>query len=592
VPPLKLETAAPPIDPSLLSGPAADVDEDAVIAEVREAIAEATSAPSISSLDKDALHAARRAAVDIATATLAASSTETAEHSDDVDIIAEGVGRRLGLSGSRLEDVRVAARLHDIGKLGVPRRIIEKPDRLDPAEWAVIRRHTIIGEQILLAVPELRKAARLVRHSHERWDGEGYPDGLAGEQIPLGSRIVFCADAYHAIRSDRAYRAGRPAVEALAEIRSCAGAQFDPAVVEALEDLAFELRAIPEVRRRAAFGRSRRLLALMLVISVGACGSALARTGVIPDAKAPLGTVTGPAGASTAASSGYGVTQPSSSLTRGDSGDPAGAVGKHGRRVGIGPKGGYGLLTALPLGLAISPAQTNAAITQAVQQPASPAAGQDAAEAGPGTGTGVATAPQGGSSDGAAKTDVPKGPTASSGAGKAKSKAKKGRGSSSGQTAPTATSGSTDSSSASGKSNTPAAGPATSTGKGKPKSSGAAESKSSSGKGQGKKNAASGSGTSAVAGQTDDGEASSSGKGKKDTSTSTASGPPGPKPPKPPKPEKGPKPPPPVPPQSGAGPQGPPPPPGGPAASGIPGPQGGSGESGSGHGNGHGQGHG
>jgi hypothetical protein len=582
MPPTSLETAAAPIDSSVLSSPGSEVDEDAVIAEVREAIATATAAPSLPRLDEDALHAARRAAVDIAAATLAATSTETAEHSDDVDVIAEGVGRRLGLSGSRLEDVRVAARLHDIGKLGVPRRIIEKPGRLDPAEWAVIRRHTVIGEQILLAVPELRKAARLVRHSHERWDGEGYPDGLAGEQIPLGSRIVFCADAYHAIRSDRAYRAGRPAAEALAEIRSCAGTQFDPAVVEALEDLAFELRAMPEVRRRAAFGRSRRLLALMLVISVGTCGSALARSGVIPDAKAPLGTATAPVGASAPAGAGV-VSQPASSLATGASGAPAGADGKQGHRAGIGPRSGYGLLTALPLELAISQAQTNVAIIQAVEQPASPAAGQSAAAAAAVTGTGAASAAQGDSSDGAATTGVAKDTTASSGAGTTKSKPKKVRGGGSGQTAATGSSGSTDSSGASGKADPPAPAPATSAGKSNPKSGGEAEPKSSSGKGPGKKSEASGSGTSAVSGQTDDGQTSGSGKGKKGTSTSTTSGPAAPQPPKPPT-AKGTKPPPPAPPQ-GATPHGPPPASGSPPSGGPPPPPP---SGGPGHGHGHG----
>jgi HD-GYP domain-containing protein (c-di-GMP phosphodiesterase class II) len=109
---------------------------------------------------------------------------------------------------------------------------------LDPIEWVAIRRHTIVGEQILVSVPELRGAARLVRHSHERWDGFGYPDGLSGEEIPLGSRIISCADAFAVIRSDRAYRPGSSTAEALAEIHACAGTQFDPAVVEALEALA------------------------------------------------------------------------------------------------------------------------------------------------------------------------------------------------------------------------------------------------------------------------------------------------------------------------------------------------------------------
>lgn len=230
--------------------------------------------------------AARRAAVEIASAMLDASSAETKAHSDDVDVITEGIARRLGLSGQRLDDTILAARLHDIGKLGIPLSIINKPGSLDRGEWQAIRRHTIIGEQILLAVPELRGVAHLVRHSHERWDGDGYPDGLAGEDIPLGSRIVFCADAFHAIRSDRPYREGRSAAEALAEIRSCAGSQFDSVVVEALNAVAADMRAARKGSLPRAT-RPRRLMALMLIISVGACGSAFARSGVMPEPKAP-----------------------------------------------------------------------------------------------------------------------------------------------------------------------------------------------------------------------------------------------------------------------------------------------------------------
>ncbi|MGH2982607.1 MAG: HD-GYP domain-containing protein, partial [Solirubrobacterales bacterium] len=250
-------------------------DEGAVISRVGGAIAEATERRASV---EDQRQAARRAAVEIASAMLDASSAETAAHSDDVDVITEGIARRLGLSGQRLDDVVLAARLHDVGKLGIPLSIINKPGSLDGGEWKLMHRHTIIGEQILLAVPELRGVARLVRHSHERWDGGGYPDGLAGVEIPLGSRIVFCADAYHAIRSDRPYRKGRTAAEALTEVRACAGTQFDPAVVEALEEVAAQIRAARNGNRPRA-ARPRRLMALMLIISVGACGSAFARSG-------------------------------------------------------------------------------------------------------------------------------------------------------------------------------------------------------------------------------------------------------------------------------------------------------------------------
>jgi hypothetical protein len=278
VPSIKLQPSAPPTNGDALL----ELDENIVVTRVGGAIADAASDMRKSD-GEEAREAARRAAVDIATAALVANSSETAAHSDDVDVITEGIARQLGISGQQLEDVLIAARLHDIGKLGVPVRILNKPDSLNPMEWTAIHRHTIVGEQILLAVPELRGAAHLVRHSHERWDGAGYPDGLAGEEISLGSRIIFCADAFHAIRSDRPYRRGRPAPEALAEIRANAGTQFDPAVVEALVELAGDLRATSNGTRPRS-RRAGRLMALMMIVSVGACGSALAHSGLMPKA--------------------------------------------------------------------------------------------------------------------------------------------------------------------------------------------------------------------------------------------------------------------------------------------------------------------
>ncbi len=106
-----------------------------------------------------------------------------------------------------------------------------------------MREHTVTGHRILTAVPELAAVARIVRHCHERWDGQGYPDGLAGEQIPLAARIVFCADAYHAIRGDRPYRRGRSSQAALSEVNKHRGTQFDPAVVAALRKVAEHTRA-------------------------------------------------------------------------------------------------------------------------------------------------------------------------------------------------------------------------------------------------------------------------------------------------------------------------------------------------------------
>jgi two-component system, cell cycle response regulator len=164
---------------------------------------------------------------------LAVRDPELSEHVDGVSALAEATARALGLSGQDLEDVRRAAELHDIGKVGIPDQILRKPAALDEQEWAFMRRHTIIGERILHAAPALRTAAKYVRSSHERWDGGGYPDGLAGEAIPLGARIVSVCDAFDAMVSDRPYAEARSEAEALEELRACAGTQFDPQIVDA-----------------------------------------------------------------------------------------------------------------------------------------------------------------------------------------------------------------------------------------------------------------------------------------------------------------------------------------------------------------------
>jgi len=154
-------------------------------------------------------------------------------HVDQVADSAAVVGERLGLHGSELNDLVLAAELHDLGKVALPRAILDKPTGLDAEEWKVMRRHTIIGESMLSPFPELREVARVVRCSHERYDGGGYPDGLAGSAIPLASRIVFVCDSYEAMVAGRPYRAPVAPAEALAELNRAAGTQFDPAVVEA-----------------------------------------------------------------------------------------------------------------------------------------------------------------------------------------------------------------------------------------------------------------------------------------------------------------------------------------------------------------------
>jgi len=156
------------------------------------------------------------------------------DHVCDVGTLAVAVGRSFDLDSEELDELRRAAQLHDLGKLAIPDHILNKPGPLSESEWRLMRQHTIVGERILNAAPALRPVARLVRSSHERWDGAGYPDRLAGEAIPLGARIIAACDAYDAMISKRSYDAARPTDEALAELRRHSETQFDADVVEAL----------------------------------------------------------------------------------------------------------------------------------------------------------------------------------------------------------------------------------------------------------------------------------------------------------------------------------------------------------------------
>jgi GAF domain-containing protein len=174
-----------------------------------------------------------------------ASDEYTADHSETIAGMAVEVGAQLGCSEVDLGQLRFAALLHDIGKLGVPEAVLHKVAALTDAEAAAIARHTVIGEHIVSQASYLQPVPALVRAAHERWDGLGYPDGLAGEQIPLLSRIVFVCDAFHAMTSDRPYRRALSRSEALEELRAQAGRQFDPAVVEAF------IRVLPAVSHHA-----------------------------------------------------------------------------------------------------------------------------------------------------------------------------------------------------------------------------------------------------------------------------------------------------------------------------------------------------
>jgi putative nucleotidyltransferase with HDIG domain len=164
-----------------------------------------------------------------------ADDTYTGEHCKDVVLLALEVARRLGLGAAEQRQVEFAALLHDVGKIAVPKAIVNKPGKLDPDEWEIIKTHTTEGQRMLEQVGGfMRDVGEIVRSHHERWDGGGYPDGLRGEDIPLPARIVSCCDAFNAITTSRSYRKANTVAAAIAELHANAGTQFDPVVVETL----------------------------------------------------------------------------------------------------------------------------------------------------------------------------------------------------------------------------------------------------------------------------------------------------------------------------------------------------------------------
>jgi two-component system cell cycle response regulator len=166
------------------------------------------------------------------------------EHVQQVAGLALRMGNQLGMNPAELKSLVAAAELHDIGKTAIPDAILDKPAALDREERAFIERHTLIGERILASAPSLAGIGAIVRATHERWDGDGYPDGLRGEEIPLAARIISVCDAYHAMTSDRSYQPALGESEARAELRRCAGGQFDPQIASAFLAL-LTLRAHP-----------------------------------------------------------------------------------------------------------------------------------------------------------------------------------------------------------------------------------------------------------------------------------------------------------------------------------------------------------
>jgi len=155
----------------------------------------------------------------------------TEGHSEQVSLWSEIISRKLGLSQKEQEEIKLAAKLHDIGKIGIPDRILKKPAKLSEEEYAEVRKHSSLGADLFSNIDSLKKISKIIKHHHEWYNGKGYPDGLRGEEIPVGSRIINVADAYQAMTSNRPYRKAFSKEKAIDELKRCAGTQFDPEIV-------------------------------------------------------------------------------------------------------------------------------------------------------------------------------------------------------------------------------------------------------------------------------------------------------------------------------------------------------------------------
>jgi HD domain/MASE9 len=208
-----------------------------MILSVRQYLGRTAEAVEAIRLANQNLRRANKETIAALSRSMEAKDLYTGGHTERVAAVAVGIARRLGFRDEELEAIEIGALLHDVGKIGIPEQVLRKPGPLDDQEWELIKTHPVISDYILSELdlhPFVRQCAR---SSHERIDGTGYPDRLSGEDIPLPARIVLVADALDALTSTRAYRAARPMIGALAEIRAHTGTQFCPRVVDALEEL-------------------------------------------------------------------------------------------------------------------------------------------------------------------------------------------------------------------------------------------------------------------------------------------------------------------------------------------------------------------
>lgn len=177
------------------------------------------------------------AIVSSAMATLYAKSQETEEHGQRLTYLTSMIGEHLDLEQKVLDDLQLLSLLHDIGKIGIDDRILNKPDKLTNEEWKQMKHHTEIGYRIAMSTPQLKHIAECILHHHERWDGTGYPKGLKGAEIPLLSRVLAVADAYDAMTEDRIYRRALSWESSIEEIEKCTGTQFDPDIARLFVEL-------------------------------------------------------------------------------------------------------------------------------------------------------------------------------------------------------------------------------------------------------------------------------------------------------------------------------------------------------------------